>query len=255
MHAFTFKLLPNCNIGSLREAWLRAITKFEILRTSFHFANNLGRWAQAIHSSPDFKWSYRVCPDVSTLATDLISTLSFTEDRDFARSPVYFQHASCDGVDYLVVVLHHALYDGVSLPRLFAQVRDLYEQDLDDSSIQFKELVPSILAQEKAGTEYWVEKLADISLRPLPRKSNDARQLAWRSSIHVAVDSSAINRTCRRYQISSQCIGQAAWAKVLAVTSGNSDVIYGQVVSGRALSGAEDVIAPVFVSDSEYFDG
>ncbi|KAG0635451.1 hypothetical protein HOY80DRAFT_1011858 [Tuber brumale] len=54
--------------------------------------------------------------------------------------------------------------------------------------------------------------------------------------------------SCRDLQTSLLALGQTAWARLLSVYTGETDVCFGNVVSGRtiAVEGVEDVIAPCF---------
>jgi hypothetical protein len=114
-------------------------------------------------------------------------------------------------------------------------------------SVSFHELVPEILIQEHFGTSYWVKRLQGAKVFTFPRVPN-APAGAWRSSAKCKIELAEIQRTCRRYQTNIQCLGQAAMAKLLSRMSGQNDVIFGQIISGRTLPGAEEVIGPVFVS-------
>lgn len=247
VHSFTFKLREGHDMTRLRESWLQAVRRFEILRTSFHFAPLLGRWAQVIHSSEDFKWRSMESNDEEKIPVEVAKTLSFQEESDLARSPLYFNHVSRGDAEYLVVTMHHALYDGVSLPRLLAEVRNIYSGDTTASNPkQFQELVPDILAQELNGSKHWSQRLAGVTPYTFPRDNKDIGS-AWRASRNIDIDLISLQRTCRRYHITTQCIGQVVWAKLLARFSNSSDVVFGQVVSGRALPGADEVLAPTFV--------
>ncbi|QRV86118.1 condensation domain protein [Ceratobasidium sp. AG-Ba] len=222
----------------------RTIQATSILRTSFVFASDCGRWAQATHSDFEFPWSSKVFSSVPTALSEFISTLPFQETEDFARPPINLCHFTSGNDNYLLVVLHHALYDGMSLPLLFDRVRSAYHHMDFGPSTSFHELVPQILLQERYGTAYWTNRLRGVTPFTFPRI--DAAGGAWRSSAMCDMELADIKRTCRRYQVNAQCLGQAAMAKVLSRISSQRDVVFGQVVSGRTLPGAENVIGPVF---------
>ena len=247
MHGFAFRL-KSCQIRAVHDSWERAVRRFAILRTSFHFAPVAGRWAQVIHTDADLKWSTKQYHGSPNLAKDLVKSLSFQEPADFSRSPLYLRHAVLNGEDYVVVVLHHALYDGISLPKLFSFVgRDLMGEDPSAPPVQLQDVIDDILVQERVGVEYWTQSLKGFGPS---RFSRDQFMTArtWRSSLRLALNRAIIDRTCRRYHVSSQCIMQLAWAKVLANSYQRADVVFGQVLSGRALPGAADIVAPLFVS-------
>lgn len=245
MHAFTFKLEPSCRIELLKEAWKTSIEKLDILRTSFHFSVEVGRWAQVLHSSLDFKWTTERRKSIENAAKDFVRGLHFDAEDPFHRPPVYFRHISSDG-EYLIVVLHHALYDGISLPMLFNYVKAVYAGNAP-STIQFHTLSRRITSLETQAMDYWETRLDGIRPWEFPRAVSSSVD-AWRASKVVDLPKETIDRFCRRYEVSAQSIAQASWAKVLAIFSKRLDVVYGQVVSGRTVAGSGEVIGPAFVS-------
>ncbi|KAF5368041.1 hypothetical protein D9758_004463 [Tetrapyrgos nigripes] len=248
VHAFTFQLLPQSDISRLKSAWYQAVHCLSILRTSFHFAPNVGQWAQIVHSDVDFKWSEIQESQLSpSAATDFISSLHFERDESLARPPIYFQHRSAQN-DYLIVVLHHALYDGIAIPKLLRVVKKLYHGDHVPPPVPFQQVADAVLAQEKEGARYWARKLDGVTPWHFPRSGDPSVSLdkAWRASIALQISVTEIRRFCRRYHVHPQCLGQVAWAKILCRRSHLPEVVFGQVVSGRTLSDADDVIGPVF---------
>ncbi|KAG8734468.1 Non-ribosomal peptide synthetase [Ceratobasidium sp. 423] len=245
VHGFTFKLRSDCSLEKLKSSWRQTIKDIGTLRTSFAFSENTGRWAQVVHSEFELPWVSREFKEPSSALSEFISDLPFTDIHDFRRPPLHLCHFNVDDYDYLLVVLHHALYDGISLPLLFHRVRSIYHGINPLSSVSFHDLVPQILIQEHFGTSYWVKRLAGASVYTFPRTSNTSAG-AWRSSAECQVELAEIQRTCRRYQVNVQCFGQAAMAKLLAQLSEQTSVVFGQVISGRTLPGAEEVIGPVF---------
>ena len=219
----------------------------DILRTSFHFSVEVGRWAQVVHSSLDFKWTTEKRQFIDNGAGDFIRSLRFEAEDAFHRPPVYLRHISLSsGEDYLIVVLHHALYDGISLPMLFNYVKAVYKGNPPSTS-QFHTFSRRITSLEARATDYWATRLKGIHSWSFPRKVSSTTN-AWRTSKAVKVPKETIDRFCRRHDVSAQSIAQAAWAKILAISSKHLDVIYGQVVSGRTTAGSENIIGPVFVS-------
>jgi hypothetical protein len=96
------------------------------------------------------------------------------------------------------------------------------------SSIHFLARLPL----SKCATDYWVTRLKGVHPWAFPQKLSSTAD-AWRTSKAVNIPKETIDRVCRRYEVSAQSIAQAAWAKVLAISSKHLDVIYGQVVSSR----------------------
>ncbi|KAH7340224.1 hypothetical protein B0J17DRAFT_595170 [Rhizoctonia solani] len=245
VHGFTFKLRSGCSLEKLKSSWRQTIQDISILRTSFIFSESAGRWAQIVHSELELPWISREFKDPFGAPSEFVSDLPLTDVHDFQRPPLYLCHFNVDGHDYLLVVLHHALYDGISLPLLFYRVQSIYHGITPPSPVSFHDLVPQILIQEHFGTSYWVNKLAGANISTFPRTFS-ASVGAWRGSVECQVEQAEIQRTCRRYQINAQCLGQAAMAKVLSQLLEQNNVVFGQVISGRTLPSAEEVIGPVF---------
>lgn len=221
----------------------------EILRTSFYFSAEVGRWAQIIHSSLDFKWTTEKKKSIDDAAKDFIRSLHFGTEDALHRPPVYFHHVPLSsGEESLIVALHHALYDGISLPMLFDYVKAMYKNDPPPIA-QFHTFSRRVVFLEARASEYWETRLKGVRPWAFPRKTSSAVD-GWRTSRVVNVHKEAIDRFCRRYEVSAQSIAQAAWARVLAISSKHLDVIYGQVVSGRTMAGSENIIGPLFVSAS-----
>jgi len=246
-HAFTFKLQRSCQIEFLKEAWRKSVENLDILRTSFRFSAEVGRWAQVVHSSLDFKWTTEKRQSVDNAAKEFVRSLHLCDEDALHRPPVYLHHiSSSSGEDYLIIVLHHALYDGISLPMLFDYVKAVYKGD-PPSTTRFHTFSRRITSLEADTTDYWRTRLNGVHPWAFPRKASSTTD-AWRTSKVVNVPKEAIDRFCRRYEVSAQSIAQAAWAKVLAKSSKCLDIVYGQVVSGRTMAGSEKIIGPVFVS-------
>ncbi|GAW01410.1 peptide synthetase [Lentinula edodes] len=244
IHAFTLQLAFDCDVSRLQAAWHEAVQNLTILRTSFHFTPISGQWAQVTHSIIDFKWSHSTQDKLGSAAADFITTLAFDNEETFARPPVYFRHVSAD-MEYLVVVLHHALYDGLSLPKLFHHVQQLYQSKPVDLSTPFNQVADTILVAEGNGTAFWTRRLESVKPCHFMVQSRSSEE-AWRASTTLEITTAEIQRFCRRYHVHPQALGQATWAKILCMREIRSDIIFGQVVSGRSLSGADNVIGPVF---------
>lgn len=136
----------------------------------------------------------------------------------------------------------------MSIGKLVHSVQTLYAGGPIPRVHQFHELLPHFLQQEKEGTSFWVNRLRSLKPRKLPR----LRQTSLDSPSETLertffLDASTIRETLSKASVTMQCLCQAAWARVLSKYMGSSDVVFGHTVSGRSISGAEDVIGPVLV--------
>ncbi|EJF65871.1 peptide synthetase [Dichomitus squalens LYAD-421 SS1] len=250
VHLFPFSLSMDVDIVRLRDAWKKAIATFDILRTSFHFLPSAGVWSQVVHSSAPFPWLESQYDPEANLTQSLNPFLKFTDERDFFRQPPIMLHllkgTSPDYGHRLVLVLHHALYDGLAIARLFDAVKEVYCGLQLPAAIQYHQMLPRLLWQEKNGASFWVKHLRDLRVARITRKpSCTADTSVHQVSLPVRVARAEIHQACRHAEITPQCIGQAAFAKLLSALTHCRDVIFGRVVSGRDSPGAEEVIGPM----------
>ncbi|KAI0374911.1 hypothetical protein BV20DRAFT_961134 [Pilatotrama ljubarskyi] len=250
VHLFPLRLDESVDSDRLRQAWQRAVTLFDILRTSFHFLPGPGIWAQVVHSTPVLHWSETVRNVGSSLAETLNPFLNVADESEYFREPPIFLNllkATAPEVsDHLVLVLHHALYDGLSIAQLLHAVKELYDDVEINPPTPYHELLPHLLWQEKNGTDFWVERLRGLHGNPIPRRPSATPSTAvHRASLEVKLSEEDIRRACRSAEVTPQCLGQTAFAKLLASMTHSTNVVFGRVVSGRDVPGAEDAIGPM----------
>ncbi|RPD66154.1 peptide synthetase [Lentinus tigrinus ALCF2SS1-7] len=248
VHLFPLRLAHGVDVGRLREAWRKAISMFDMLRTSFHFVPSLGVWAQVIHSSPSIQWSESDYDPATNLVEALNPFTDVSDEENLFRCPPIFLHLLKSAVPgdghRLVLVLHHALYDGLAIAKLFDAVQQLYHAIDLQTTNQYHQLLPRLLWQERNGTSFWVRTLRDLRSAPVPRTASE-NPVVHQVSLPVHLTEEEIRQVCRGAEVTPQCIGQTAFAKLLAVLTQRRDVVFGRVVSGRDVPGAEEVIGPM----------
>ncbi|KAH9854247.1 hypothetical protein C2E23DRAFT_820117 [Lenzites betulinus] len=250
VHLFPLRLDKSVDVGRLRKAWEKAIRAFDILRTSFHFLAGPGLWAQIVHSATALRWSEGVYDVGTNLAESLNPYVNVADENEYFQEPPVFLHylkAAAPAVaDHLVLVLHHALYDGLSIAKLLDAVEQLYNGVDISAAVRYHGLLPSLLWQEKNGTNFWVDRLQDLKHAPIPKElPANASPAVHKLTLPIRPPVQDIQRAGRSAEVTPQCLGQAAFAKLLAVVTQSPDVIFGRVVSGRDVPGAEDVIGPM----------
>lgn len=257
IHIFPLNVSRTLNRERLREAWKQVVASFSILRTSFHFIAEVGKWAQAIHSNLDFKWTAITQDNGDNFQEQLrVLVNSIRVDEKGILNPPFhlflFQDSTArkERGDLLVLVMHHALYDGLSVSKLVEVAHSFYHGGQPKMDVQFSEILPQILWQESEGASFWLQKLRDY--RPVRLAAQHIPTLDGGSSSHLAsrtvvLDKAKVYELCGRCVITPQCLGQLALAKIMTVLVQSSDVLFGHVVSGRNVPGAEDVVGPILV--------
>ncbi|RDB21442.1 Nonribosomal peptide synthetase 2 [Hypsizygus marmoreus] len=254
VHAFPLRLSSDVVIEKLQEAWKKTVDSLDILRTSFHFVSELGVWAQAVHTSSIFDWTvdtFSTVEEYDKKVLDYLTSIRPKDENAFCRPPVWIRvyNASPQSVDQasrLVLVMHHALYDGLSIGKLFDLVKSLYRGTEIEPPVQFSTLLRHFVQQEATGALFWARVLNAYHYIPLPRQIQSGHDgCSYTVSRNIPCDPHLLDATLSHAAVTAQCLGQAVWAKLIAELSGSPDVVFGHVVSGRSIPGAENVIGPV----------
>lgn len=149
-----------------------------------------------------------------------------------------------DGHHCLVIRLSHALYDGMSLPRLLEDLEALYSS----SKVADFEPFPSYIARtsdkgvQTKALGYWRKLLQGSSLSVLKGQSTQPGDRG------VFKEDLAVEGFQAPAEITTANLLTAAWALLLARRLGKSDVTFGGVTSGRGIdmAGVENVVGPCY---------
>lgn len=156
---------------------------------------------------------------------------------------------------WLVLTMHHALYDGVALSNLLQEVERVYFGENLPPSPRFESFIHEMLCLNMVSAEnYWRDQFSNfepIDFPDLTGKSPNAKRTLVGShdfSRALELPLQKIEASCREQETSLLSLCQATWAELLAVYTGELDVCFGNVVSGRTLpiNGIESLVAPCF---------
>lgn len=172
-HSFVLDLDSDTDLPLLRDAWERAVCDFDILRTTFHYVAEIGSWVQARHPIVDLDW--QEC--ISTLSAsfqhtvnEFFSYLKPTDESSLSKPPVHLRILRSNPVGlHLVLFMHHALYDGLSIPILLSHVEHIYRNQAVAHPAQFFDFISRMLFQQDDATTYWIERLQNYHPDSLPR--------------------------------------------------------------------------------------
>ena len=159
----------------------------------------------------------------------------------------------------LVLSFHHLLLDGWSfaavLQEVFADYRALCEgrEVAVPARRPYRDYIAWLQRQDlAAAAAYWRATLAGFSSptplgvdQPLAEPERLGAMVHGERQHELSVDrSAALQEFCRRHQLTLNTLVQGAWALVLSCYSGQDDVVFGAVVSGRPaeLRGADAMI-------------
>jgi len=258
----TWKFHGPLDEDAFERAWRRSIERHPILRTALAW-QGLERPLQIVLSSvPDCfeRLDWRGL-DPAGQAAGLETYLAEDMRRGYDLSRPPLQRLALirlsREVRQFVWSHHHVLLDGWSLPVLLKEVAALYqafsrgEEPRADDPRPFRDYVAWLGRQDLAAAKaYWTSALSGFSSptrlatgrpAPGPPRPGDFRLERIRLPRAAAEE---LRLLARRHQLTLNTVLQGAWAILLARYSGDDDVVFGGVVSGRPadLDGAESMV-------------
>lgn len=235
-----FQLPSNVDLPRFRRAWHQVVTAHDILRTR-------------IVDLPDYGLVQVVSPDGPLLDEhdDLSAYLTEDHHRDIGLgSPLtYASLIDEKGTNYryFVWTVHHALYDGWSLPMLLEDLTCAYNEAKRPAAVSFQAFVKYTSTIDlEAASNYWKAQFAGCEAPVFPSLPTPTFQpRADETLCHVIQDFS-----WPRTNITPSNIIRTAWAILQARHSDSSDVVFGAVVSGRQASmpGIDCIVGPTIAT-------
>ncbi|KAL4963584.1 nonribosomal siderophore peptide synthase SidC [Aspergillus stella-maris] len=243
------RLNDSVDIEKLMSALRQVIAMNEILRTSFHLILEHGdSWIGAVHAYAPFDWTEITLSSSANVLNEVIGLFEFDQETSFQTPPIRCVLVHQPECKILVIILHHSLYDGASLPFVFEDLVTFYADQYPATRLQFSEVVPYVLSDQEKACDYWTTKLqgfqpTEIPLLPSPSTS---RMLATEHGLDL--DISKVTAACKEMEVTIHSVSFLAYAKVYAKLLGTRDVVFGQVLAGRTLShpDADRTLGPLF---------
>ena len=142
---------------------------------------------------------------------------------------------------YAILRTHHVVFDNESLQTMLAEIvahMDGRAHELPEPAPYRNHVARALEYQRVGDTEgFFRGKLADVAEPTAPFGVLDVHGDGSRiEEVHEALDPRLARRVrtqARRLLVSTATIFHAAWALVIAATSGRDDVVFGSVLSGR----------------------
>jgi non-ribosomal peptide synthetase component F/aryl carrier-like protein len=219
------------DVDRLHRAWHKLVRTHHILRTVFveHDSMILQVVLEDLH----------ILVKQSTSAGDLATTVkdlcyadgetSFELGSAFVRT---FQIQGIDGAHSFIICLSHALYDGVSLPKMLQDLETFYRdgESAGVEAVPFSTYVAHSLNRDvqKKAQAYWRELLLGSTLTGIRELGLTPDGSGKTTFIHRKVE-----KYMARGVITPATLISTAWGLVLSDRLNNSDVVFGMVTSGR----------------------
>lgn len=256
----TFMLRGELNAHAFERAWQSLIERHPTLRTSF-FWKDLGRPHQVVRRSVQlplahFDWRelpYGERPECFDAFLKDERRLSF----DVTQSPLMRLSVIRIAEDAyrLVWSYHHLIMDAWSRSLLFKEFLELYEAYAQGREVTleptrpYREYIAWLRRQDSTQTEaYWRKTLKGLSGATVPQSDVSEYGDDHRSEeqeIRLSAEmTAALQTSAREHRLTLNTFIQGAWSLLLGRYSGETDVVFGTVVSGRPVeltSGGEIV--------------
>ncbi|KAJ5286944.1 hypothetical protein N7478_002630 [Penicillium angulare] len=236
----------------LKEAWIKVMDQHDMLRTGFiQLSNQQYPFAMITYQKGlDIPWN-----ETSKASADVPATHEQAVLKNLHQPPWQVIVESSDTVDTLHFSGLHALYDAQSLESIFSDVMAVYEgKKLIKPSPIEATLGPLLIESQKqmqSTQEYWQGLATDMH----PSKFPDMHPLRTEnpklisSSVRSSTSLQDLEARCRDLGVTLQAAGQAAWTRLLTAYTGERNVTFGTVLSGRNLSAAaQHAVFPCLVT-------
>ncbi|KAL4806736.1 hypothetical protein BDV18DRAFT_119415 [Aspergillus unguis] len=242
------RLNQSVDVEKLKSALHQVVQMNEILRTSFHVIPSLGEsWIGAVHRDSAVDWTEITLSSSANVLSEVMSLYSFDAEDFFQSPPIRSVLVHQPDCRVLVIILHHSLYDGASLPFFFEDLATIYSGQSASPRPQFSEIVPYVLDNQEESCKFWADRLQDYQPVEIPPLESSSTSML--SSEHrIPLDVEQITQSCKDMEITIQSASLLAYAKVYAQLVGSRDVVLGQVLSGRILPhpDADRTLGPLF---------
>ncbi|KAH9168704.1 hypothetical protein AeNC1_017865, partial [Aphanomyces euteiches] len=201
----------------------------EIFRSTF-VATKSGIFQVYLNEPCTFKVSQE---NVETIEEFLVADVSrgFSLGEIFARCSVVMEPSK----KYLVITIHHSLYDGFTSSLLIGDLMDAYSRKLLPSRPSFRTVIDYIEAQDPAtSAAFWQSYLSDAEPTIVAMSFDSHQKLqdttikkTFHQPMHALADSA------KRFGVTVAEISKLAWAATLRKFTRSNDILFGQVLANR----------------------
>jgi amino acid adenylation domain-containing protein len=239
------ELAPDVDISRFRNAWETVVRWTPILRTRLVYDSARGLLQVVVKEGIQWK---TVCSNALESHLEMDREIPMGVDQPLVRYAVAQDHSITNQPRYFVWTVHHALYDGWSLPLILERVHDAYQ----GKPLGLSGFTPFVrwytqLVDADSAAQYWqshLDGLDEAALFPsLPPSiaepvEDSVAEHRWKIPKAETVDATM------------SIILRAAWAIVASHYTSSEDVLFGTTVSGRnaPVPGIESIIGPTIAT-------
>ena len=237
---FVFELQPVTDIERFKRAWEETVATISILRTRIVDLRDQG----LVQVVVDERVAWGVGDDLDAYVRN-------DEERLMELGYALSRHALIEdhrrNKTFFILTIHHALYDGWSLPLILKAAQQSYYGEVLPRPVPFQRFVKHILEiDQDAAASFWQSQLASSELvcfppLPSPTYQPQADEL-------LDIDLTDISQTGGDITMSTAV--RTAWALLISRYCNSNTAIFGGLVTGRqaAVLGVERTIGPTIAT-------
>jgi hypothetical protein len=242
-------------LGAFKSAWDETFRATDILRTRIVEHHQLGL-AQIVTTHNSIEWLEARTEDLEAyLREDKLVSIGL--GQPLTRFALVGSHETTRGPKWFVWTVHHALYDGWSLPIVTEKAAIIYRR-LISSAYKLEDSPP--VAKFSAFVEYVQSQKTDANLRSYwevactcgeditaypPLTASVSQPMADQTLERACPLASSVQRS-----ITISTLVRAALALLISQRTGATDAIFGAIVSGRnaPIPGIEHIEGPTIAT-------
>ncbi|KAF2119371.1 hypothetical protein BDV96DRAFT_486547 [Lophiotrema nucula] len=235
-------LSPTINLDKFKASWDKAVQEVDLLRTRIAQTQS-GSFLQVVLVEDPIDWHH-----ASTLEAAEGETTQIPSHLG-GQLAAYTLVRTDSGDNFFVWTLHHALYDGWSIPFMLQRVEQIYVTGLSGiPKTPYTRFIKYLMdAKPEASANFWKEHLAGTASYHFPQKlastSND-------SPNGKVLQHTAKLLPQRHKDITPSTVIRAAWALLLAAYTNSDDVVFGETLTGRdvPVAGITEICGPTLTT-------
>jgi amino acid adenylation domain-containing protein/non-ribosomal peptide synthase protein (TIGR01720 family) len=268
MEQLSCALYGDLNAAAFAEAWQRAATRHDILRTAFIW-ENVGEPLQVVQQGVALKLDQHDWRALSTAEQERLLESYLDADRlrpfEFSSAPLMrlALMRTADSAHRFIWTHHHLLLDGWSSALLLREVLSTYEilcrgeEPRASRPASFRDYINWLMQQDVSKAElFWRAELKGFTRPTLLTTSRQGSDIAFeqqkvskQEAQLTPEETASLASFARSSQLTLSTLVHGAFALLLSRYSMEDDVLFGTTVSGRppALAGV-DSMAGLFIN-------
>ncbi|KAI4100225.1 MAG: hypothetical protein L6R37_005597 [Teloschistes peruensis] len=226
-----FRLPEAVDIDAFKSAWEKAVQDMDILRTRIIHIDST--FVQAVLRKEEIEWH----------SADRLEDIDVRLPERSGSPLMRFTLVD----RYFVWSIHHALYDGWSMPKMLQRVEDVFFEDTPPlPKAGYSQFIKYISGQDtQISNQFWRSKFENLQSIHFPRTQGEDVGSTDTFKYTLKLPPKAANTG-----ITLPTMIRAAWGILLSAHTGSDDVVFGETMTGRDIpvDGVIDMLGPTLTT-------